>query len=65
MQRLGEPAPQLYRVIDNPTLSRLAMDLFAEEVAPGHRAWLQRQREQMWGHMYQLPEERFLQDGRE
>ncbi len=42
MRRLGEPSPQVYCVVDNPTLTHLARDLFERWVTPGHDAWRQR-----------------------
>lgn len=39
MRRLGEPAPELYRLIDNPALNALALERFEERVAGGHRAY--------------------------
>jgi hypothetical protein len=56
IRRLGEPAPELYRIVDNPTLDQLARRLFARDVQGGYQAYLARQRRQMFG---QLPLEQF------
>lgn len=58
MRRLGEPAPQLYRILDNPALTRLATERFATEAAGGHRAWRLRQSGRLFGP---LPLERVLE----
>jgi hypothetical protein len=57
MGRLGEPPPQLYRLVDNPALSDRARRLFADEVAPGHGPRLRR------GVRHTLPSQRFLDQG--
>lgn len=60
MRSLGEPSSLLFRIVDNPALTELALQRFEEEVRPGYAAWQHEQRNLVFGSLFEMPIESFL-----